>query len=69
LGHASLILLLILLILLLGQAWQLNPRFLGIILQKNPRFLNFYFFNIFYAKKNDSRHRAGIKASNNLDVG
>jgi len=24
---------------------------LGINLQKNPRFLNFYFFNIFYAKK------------------
>jgi len=28
-----------------------NPRFLGITLQKNPKFLNFYFFNIFYAKK------------------
>jgi len=30
---------------------QTHLNFLGITLQKNSRFLNFYFFNIFYAKK------------------
>jgi hypothetical protein len=44
LGHASLITLLILLILLLDQALQSNPRFLGIALQKDLTFLNLNFF-------------------------
>jgi hypothetical protein len=59
LGHASLMLLLILLILLLGQTLQPNPRLLGITLQKNLTLLNLSFFFIFFMQKKDPRHRAG----------
>jgi len=48
LDHASLMLLLI---LLLGQALQSNPRFLGIALQKNLTLLNLCFFIYFLCKK------------------
>jgi hypothetical protein len=50
LGHVSLMLLLILLILLLDQTLQSNLRLLGITLQKNLKLLNLNFFNIFYVK-------------------
>jgi len=44
LGHASLMLLLILSILLLGQTLQPHPKLLGIALQKNLILLNLNFF-------------------------
>ena len=51
LGHASLMLLLILLILFLDQALQPNPKLLGITLQKDLTLLNLSFFIYFLYKK------------------
>jgi len=61
LGHAILMLLLI---LLLGQALQPHPRLLGIALQKDLILLDLtFFFYIFYAKTIDPRHHAGYVTS------
>jgi len=51
LSQVSLILLLILLILLFGQALQLDQRLLGISLQKDQTLLDFSFFLYFLCKK------------------
>jgi hypothetical protein len=51
LSHVSLILLLILQILLLGQVLQLDPRLLGIFLQKDLILLDLNLLYIFYARK------------------
>jgi len=41
-----------------------KPKILGYNFAEKPMIFKFlFFFNIFYAKKNDPRHRAGIKAS------
>ena len=45
-----------------------KPKILGYnFAEKTQYFLIFIFFNIFYAKKKDPRHRAGIKASIKVD--
>ena len=51
LGHTSLMLLLILLILFLRQALQPNLRFLDIALQKDLTLLDLNFFLVFFYTK------------------
>jgi len=43
-------------------------KILGYNFAEKPKIFKFlFFFNIFYAKKTDPRHRAGIKASQTLN--
>jgi len=52
----------------LGQALQSYPRLLGIALQKDLILLDLnFFFDIFYAKTIDPRHRAGHVTSHSLN--